>query len=139
MTNKYDLNLNHSLQQYKLITGEEIVCQVIEEGFDTPSVIRYPMSISFKPIESVRYYSLNPWMTAVYDKDVLITLEPSSIISRATPSEQLTKEYRKWCTSIYEEENAPLGEYDYDDKESNVIDFLERARLLYGIDSDTMH
>ena len=145
---KEKIDLDYPIRQYKLITGEEIVCQVVEDSTENedyfPSLIRYPMCIILKPMNMIRYYSLTPWMTAVYDVDTIITLDPNSIISSCNPSDELVEQYKIWCESIYEADHQPSVDDDEVKEENNkIIDFVDRMksiRTLQDIDSDyTMH
>jgi len=110
------------LRQFKLTSGEEIVCEVIEEpqeDDDVNLVIRNPMLIitGFSPSGDVRYYSFKPWMTFQLREGYFQLLNYTHIVGEAKPNIYVQEQYKK---------NLEM-ELKNDDKEKSLSDAMEDA------------
>ena len=81
----------------QLITGDEIICQVIEWPDDDISelVIRNAMVVVSidSPSSGTRYYTFKPWMTMQEGDECLITINGGDIVAQANPTNDLIKYY----------------------------------------------
>ena len=90
---------NMDIIQLKLVSGCEIVCEVMEwpkddSGIDGEMVIRhvFQMSLLYSDEEEVKY-GLKPWMT-MQDGDMqCILLSSRSIIARSKPTTHFRQEF----------------------------------------------
>lgn len=99
--------MNRDIRQFKLINGEEIICEVVEEYYDDEldngdgfnMYIKAVMALDLKVYESdpteepFRYYSLNPWMVYGENTDTVISLRAGYIVAEAPPSVMLLDQY----------------------------------------------
>lgn len=139
-------------RQFKLTSGEEIICEVIEEPEedDVNLVIRYPMLIitGFSQQGDVRYYSFKPWMTFQLKEGYMQLLNYTHIVGEAKPSALVVEQYKKnlemeigkpkeqSLSDAYDDVINKMKELlvaDSDDQESNVIQFGSR------FDKDKLH
>ena len=110
------------LRQFKLTSGEEIVCEVIEEpkeDDDVNLVIRNPMLIvtGFSTAGDVRYYSFKPWMTFQLREGYFQLLNYTHIVGEAKPNVYVSEQYKK---------NLEM-ELKNDDSEKSLSDAMEDA------------
>jgi len=87
----------YAILQYKLLTGEEVISEVVAWPDDSNDVgkliLRNPLTIKFD-MEQTGYY-LMPFMANQICEDCEIGLDPYSIISEAHPSDQMIMKYKK--------------------------------------------
>ena len=92
---------DQSLMQFKLVTGEEIVCEVLqwpnpdEDDEETNIVIRRAMKIlSFEPRPGgLRVYMFRPWMVLQSGSTQVQSLFDYQIVGEAIPSELMIQQY----------------------------------------------
>ncbi len=87
------------IKQFKLTTGDEIICEIIEwDTEENPSIV---VRGSFKIISmddiarGVRFFSFRPWLIFQDDPELLQTINSVHIVSEAMPSEEIIKQYNK--------------------------------------------
>ena len=135
-----------NIRQFKLSTGEEIICEVMQwDDDENPSlIIRCAMKIieSMSPQSGLRLFSFTPWMSFIEDPKELCTVCSEHIIGEVTPSEQIIimfqkclKKYRKFLSSKPNNRPEPVDLDDLENMEedelfelltkprSNVVDF----------------
>lgn len=115
-----------SVKQIKLVTGEEVICNVVEED-EFEVVLKDALRIQSKINEvGVRFYFFRSFMVYKEDESDLIVLRADKIVSYTTPSEDLFKEYKVGLTQLYganvekESKIFDLGQLDSD---SNIVPF----------------
>ena len=87
-----DIN-EEALKQFKLVDGDEIVCEVLEDT-DDDIIIRYALKIVKVDISfSKSYYIFKNWMTFQEKTTDTVALSKFHIIGMARPSDVLLKEY----------------------------------------------
>ena len=90
MSNKQEI------KQFKLNSGDEIVCEIIEwasEEYQDLLIRRaYAITCVLGP-DYTRYYAMKPWMTVAEGPNNLIALNAMSIIGEANPSVPVLKHY----------------------------------------------
>lgn len=109
------------IKQFKLNTGEEIVCQVIEwpEEDSYELILRNAMKI--QPImgnDGTVYYTLKSFLTGQISSDNLILLNSSQIVAEANPNDEVIDQYEKSLS-------AYLGEKE-DEDEVSIEDVILR-------------
>lgn len=137
-----------SYLQFKLISGEEIVAEVLEDDCneDGNLVVRRAMLImTAEAIQgNIRYYSFRPWMTYQNSSEYMQLLNVNHIVGEAKPDNYLLEQYRLFVQESekfsedrdeklqkrYDELMAHLETIDYDDdSDTNVIRFFDKRKL----------
>lgn len=114
-----------SYKQIKLISGEEIICEVVyqpdEKTDDQTMVIRMAAELSMYEDmeEAVRFYSFRPYMMYINNQEQLITLNGNNITSITTPHPTMMKQYKEHFNQIDYQENNLLDS----DSPPNVVKF----------------
>jgi hypothetical protein len=93
---------NQSLMQFKLVTGEEIVCEVLQwpnlddDEDDTQIIIRRAMKLmAFEPRPGgLRVYMFRPWMVLQSESTQVQSLFDYQIVGEAIPSAQMITQYQ---------------------------------------------
>ena len=135
-----------SIRQFKLNTGEEIICEVIQwDDEENPSIIiRSAMKIieTMSMKTGLRLFSFHPWMSFQDDHGALQTLCSNHIVGEASPSNELLSMYVK-CIKKYKEflknkdkvEPIDLDQFDgLTDEE--LTNFLDKEMKKIIQDSD---
>lgn len=120
-----------SVKQFKLIGGEEILCDLVGVELDEYDaevmIIRGAYSlISQEDFENgLRYYTFRPFMMHINDPSHLLALNSGSIICMTTPSETVEEQYIKYIGLHTKEEDKDdsIGEYEEDLSDENIIKF----------------
>jgi len=85
------------LRQFKLVSDEEILCDVVQWNDDDHDtiVIRHALKIvADEDLESqLRYYTFKPWMSMSVDLDQLIVLNSFQIVAESKPSNAAIEYY----------------------------------------------
>jgi len=96
------------IRQFKLINGEEIICEVVEhfyedeidpEGVGYDMWVKAVMELKLKVYdvdptsEPYRYYTLNPWMVYGESCENVISLRSGYIMAESIPSPMLMDQY----------------------------------------------
>lgn len=121
----YDLK---HVKQLKLSTGEEIMCEILEEDeFDL--IIRNPLTIQFAQTEDgQRMWSFRLFMCYQDDPDRFILLKLDKIVSIANPVDEIIKQYVQAVDSMMDYEGTePVYEDEFvsmdSDSPSNILNF----------------
>ena len=122
----YDLK---HVKQLKLSTGEEIMCEILEEDeFDL--IIRNPLTIQFAQTEDgQRMWSFRLFMCYQDDPDRFILLKLDKIVSIANPVDEIMKQYIQAVDSImdYDGTEPPVYEDEFvsmdSDSPNNILKF----------------
>ena len=138
----------NEIRQFKLASGEELVCEVVEWATEEccDMVVRRAFSIQTQiSNETYRYHSLKPWMALQEGLEMYITLNSNHIVSEAQPQESLLKHYQSTVHNAEltdEEISEKLQEYydmqseenhDADSSIDNILDFNKHSK------KDTIH
>ncbi|HAW03322.1 MAG TPA: hypothetical protein DCW83_01475 [Saprospirales bacterium] len=146
----------YDIKQFKLSTGEEIVCEVVEwpdeEMGASDIIVRKSLLIVAHDddMRGYRYYTLKPWLTMVDDTDGIISLNGFSIIAEANPSIKMLGYYKEAVLGNegLEDENLTheevalkikallsgqgeddIGEDELDELTNNVLSFPKPDKL----------
>lgn len=94
----------HEVKQFKLTSGEEIVCQVLEwpdpdDPDDNELVIRQPLKIvAYEPtVGGPRLYLFRPWMVLQAGEDQFQTLSDYQIVGEGNPTRRMLEQYVVAC------------------------------------------
>jgi len=84
--------MEQEIRQFKLITGEEIICHVVHED-ESEVVLQLVLQMTSLVQEGYKYYTFKSFMTYQDREDSVISLNPDMIMSVAYPPEDLVREY----------------------------------------------
>lgn len=119
------------IRQFKLITGEEIICNVVHED-ETEIVIENVLQMTSLVQEGYKYYTFKSFMTYQDREDSIISLNPEMVMAVALPPKDLIREYvlglnqmEKYNQETEESETLYDIEFGMDDssEKSNIIQF----------------
>lgn len=117
------------IRQFKLSTGEEIVCEVMNEDNVGPQgaflLVRNCVYIDTIQTPGTRYHTLRPFMTNQDKYDQIMSVYIPHIVAQAIPEESLLSHYMKYVTTESEETEEKNIETDSDSK--NVVKFPSRT------------
>jgi|TARA_Y100000389_G_C17276724_1_gene420810 hypothetical protein len=122
----------NEIKQFKLVSGEEIVCEVVEWPSDDFSgmVIRRVLMIKTSFDEKGnRYYTFRPWMALQEGTEKFISLEGTHVMGEANPDLVMLKNYKEAV------ENNELSEEELLEK---VEKYVEKMKEIYNEDSDQL-
>jgi hypothetical protein len=121
-----------NIKQIKLVTGEEVVCEVVSED-EWEIVIRNAVTIVSRAApQGYRFYTFRVFMVYQESNDNLIVLRQDKLVSYAHPTEDLLREYAKAIIELNDiDEKLSLSNKEADDmfyggnvdSASNVIPF----------------
>ena len=122
---------NSSIKHLKLVTGEELICELLSETEDS-FIVRNALSLMPKTMnDGSKYYAFKTFM--VYQDTPLnvILIFSSKIMSIAVPTEEMIQQYsgalKEMAEYIEEDEMKRLNE-DYEEPMS-LDDFLDEMDL----------
>ena len=87
------------IKQFKLSSGEEIVCEVIEwpdvDEDMAEIVVRniYKIIAIDQTVSGNRYYTFKPWMVFQDEPDMFQTININHVVGEANPSQKLLEQY----------------------------------------------
>lgn len=117
------------VKQLKLVTGEEIVCEIIEEDADDV-IIRNALGIQFHVLEDgSRMWTFKYFMCYQDDPERFILLKIDKIVSIANPVEPLIKQYllatEEMLGEAAHEDEYSREEFEFmnDSDQANVVKF----------------
>ena len=107
------MNFGFPLQQFKLITGEEIICEVIEWGDGDNIIIRSAMTIDSNHFEgNERIYMFKPWFLYIESDSELIVVDSKKIVGNITPNDLLSMQYYSAVSDMEKIAADRLKEYN---------------------------
>ena len=132
---------NSSIKHLKLVTGEELICELLSETKDS-FIVRNALSLMPKTMnDGSKYYAFKTFM--VYQDTPLnvIMIFSSKIMSIAIPTEEMITQYNNALSEMaqyLEEDEDQQLEDDFNDSLS-LDDFLDEMNIKLSdgdIDSD---
>jgi hypothetical protein len=87
----------YEVKQFKLISGEEIICEVVEwaqEG-DDQLIIRNAMQVENRYWEEEMTYQFHPWMLYIENPLELIVMSSNHVLALTNPSPHLLAQYKE--------------------------------------------
>lgn len=96
--------MKSDLRQFKLVTGDEIICDVVHED-EYEIVLRNVLQMTSIFQEGYKHYIFKAFMVYQDRTDSLISLNPEKIVSFANPADDLIKEYLQGISKLDELNN----------------------------------
>ena len=140
-----------NVRQFKLVSGEEILCEIIEWDNDVSEeiIVRNIYNIVSVNNEktSVRYYTFEPFMCLQTEDSMFQTLNPYHVVVTAIPTNEILDQF---------ESNVKLNKMDINEIENelkktsseikkllNITDSepeeIENSKVIKFRPKDTMH
>jgi hypothetical protein len=96
--------MKDNIKHFKLSTGEEIICEVVEwDTIETSAIlIRKAMKLydSINIRNGYKFFSFRPWLSFNDDPNVLQTINSEHIVGESSPSPDLLKLYEKSLSKL---------------------------------------
>lgn len=121
------------IRQFKLTTGDELICKVIEwpDDSEVDIVIENAYTIMSTGItEGYRYYGFRPWMTLQEGSGVYVTININHVVGESMPDKRVLDYYN---------EVVSRADDDEEKKAETIEDWLNRLRDAVeesSVDSD---
>lgn len=135
----------NNIRQFKLTTGDELICQVLEwaDNDEVDIVIRYVYEINRvdDDIKGLRYYNLKPWMVMQEGDEKFITLNTMHVVSQCKADEKIIEQFEEAVknSQLTDEELQEKVE-KYVKKMKAVLEEHEVENVIrFPIDKDKMH
>jgi ribosomal protein S17E len=118
-----------NVKQMKLVTGAEIICDLIDiewyknkdSGIVMRSVFTIALTEDFE--NNMRFYTFRPFMLHLYEPDKLIILNSNSVVCIVDPDQRVVNQYIKYI------EEFSSNEDHNKDAEENIIRFNPKHTL----------
>ena len=120
------------IKQFKLSSGEEIVCEVIEwpdaDEDMAEIVVRniYKIIAIDQTVSGNRYYTFKPWMVFQDEPDMFQTININHVIGEANPSQKLLEQYFNILKGELSEESEAARE----ELEKKLADYISNLRKM---------
>ena len=120
------------IKQFKLSSGEEIVCEVLEwpdaDEDIADIVVRniYKIVAIDQTVSGNRYYTFKPWMVFQDEPDMFQTININHVIGEANPSQKLLEQYFNILKGELSEESEAARE----ELEKKLADYIHNLRQM---------
>ena len=120
------------IKQFKLSSGEEIVCEVLEwpdaDEDIADIVVRniYKIVAIDQTVSGNRYYTFKPWMVFQDEPDMFQTININHVIGEANPSQKLLEQYFNILKGELSEESEAARE----ELEKKLADYINNLRQM---------
>lgn len=117
----------NDIKQFKLTSGEEVVCDVVEWPDDDMSdlVVRhaYKVFVHAETGDGTRIYSMRPWMLLQDEQDSLQIINGNHIVGETAPSKKMLEQYVKIINNTEAEQQLSA-----DDLAAKLADHINNLR-----------
>lgn len=109
------MDMNMDIVQFKLINGEEIICNIVEGTNEDEIQISHALRLRETQIlhqdetHEIRGYQMTPWMTYQMDMTLSVSLNSNHIVAKVIPQDYVKKHYMQ-CLTTLEETMMDFGE-----------------------------
>ena len=129
--------MRENIKQFKLSTGEEIICEVIHWDTEetTAIIVRKAMKLcdSVNMRNGYKFFSFRPWLSFSDDPDILQTVNSEHVIGETAPSPELINLYDRSIERLLKfledkEQSAPINlDHLSDLTDDEVHEYLEKT------------
>lgn len=132
------------IKQFKLSSGEEIICDVVQwpdvENDEADMIVKNVFKIIAleSPMNGEKYYTFRPWLAFQDEEDMFQLLNSNHVMAECNPSERLLNYYFvavKGETNADSEEAKKEIQQKLEDYVNNLRSMVEN-RVLQSSDSD---
>ncbi len=129
---------NSSIKHLKLITGEELICNLLEESPDN-LVVNNALSLMEKTLDNGdKYYAFKTFMVYQDTPQNLIMVFTDKIISLALPTTDMISQYGRAIKELKLFQEKTELEDDFENDPLSLDDFLkDMEKDTLELDSDT--
>jgi hypothetical protein len=128
-----------NIRQFKMVSGEELVCEVVDWETDDDFSILVKNLFKIHLVEdhqsNTRYYSLRPYLCLQTGEDLLQTINEAHIMASALPSETLLTQYK--TTIRIERMTSVEIEEELKKRIDNLKEFLDEDDIEEMLDEET--
>ena len=118
------------IKQLKVATGDEVVCEVLEDDeFEIP--VRNALRLISKEVDGYKYYTFKNFMVYQDRPESVSVIRAEHIVSYANPPEDLQLEWEKALEEMYAETSNKSLDYEMEmrDSGSNVVNFPKGPQI----------
>jgi hypothetical protein len=120
-----------NVRQFVLVSGDEIVCEVVEwDAEDSEEIVvrnMYKIISIEVSSEGIRYHTFRPFMCMQNDEMMFQTLNPYHIMSTAIPAKSMIDQY---------ETNLSLNKESFEEVKKELDDRIRELKERFGIDDE---
>lgn len=132
------------LKQFKLLSGDEIICEVVEwpdvEDDFADIIVRnvYEIKCLYNPSNGYRIHSLRPWYTLQMQEGIFQSINSQHITSEANPVHDLIVHYKQSIEAEQQstdlspeeiEEQMAMDDLESLSEDENVITFPNKDKM----------
>lgn len=128
------------LRQFKLTSGEEIVCEVLQwdDNTEIEIVVKKAMRLVMQEsVDGVKYYSFRPWMVYQESADDILVINGNQVVGIGFPPDTLLVQYFEAVEEMHRMNLDRETEYNksFSTKSSAKKDMDKLDRYLKNMDS----
>ena len=137
--------MNNQLKQFKLLSGDEIICEVVEwpdvEDEYTDIIVRnvYEIKCLYNPTNGYRIHSLRPWYTMQMQEGIFQSINSQHITSEANPVRDLIEHYKQSIEAELESISLTTEEVEKEMTREDLESFDEEENIISFPTKDKMH
>ena len=137
--------MNNQLKQFKLLSGDEIICEVVEwpdvEDEYTDIIVRnvYEIKCLYNPANGYRIHSLRPWYTMQMQEGIFQSINSQHITSEANPVRDLIEHYKQSIEAELESISLTTEEVEKEMTREDLESFAEEENIISFPTKDKMH
>lgn len=130
--------MDYSIKQLKLVTGEEVVCEILDETPESLAV-RNVLALTEKTTsDGYKYFTFRTFMTYQDTPLSVMLIMNDKIMAVAIPSEDMLEQYNIAFDQLTEdlEKQAESEEEDDPEFQQSLDDWIDECENLRIMDSD---
>lgn len=130
--------MDYSIKQLKLVTGEEVVCEILDETPESLAV-RNVLALTEKTTsDGYKYFTFRTFMTYQDTPLSVMLIMNDKIMAVAIPSEDMVEQYNIAFDQLTEglEKQAESEEEDDPEFQQSLDDWIDECENLRIMDSD---
>ena len=133
------MKMSSSVKHLKLVTGEEVICEVLDETSGS-IIVNNAMSLMQNTLKTgEKFFTFKTYMVYQDTPTNVIVIFTDKLMSLAVPAEEMLQQYKTALKEManYLEENYNEGVEDMHNEEMSLEDFLDDMRKESDVfDSD---
>jgi hypothetical protein len=137
--------MDNQLKQFKLLSGDEIICEVVEwpdvEDEFADIIVRnvYEIKCLYNPTNGYRIHSLRPWYTMQMQEGIYQSINSQHITSEANPVSDLIQHYKQSIKAELELTSLTSEEIEEEMLNEELESFPDEENVIVFPSKDKMH
>lgn len=137
--------MEKDIAQFKLSSGSEVVCEVMEwpDSDNEEIIVRNAMTIIPYEQDGILMHAFKPWLHFFESPDEYLTINPNHVVASARPSSYLKANYFESVTDMNDlaEKRSYASKLNAAERVRHVEEILDKIRKgSFGFDDDgTIH